>query len=75
MLKSSMLLRVLGVVYLLLGFLIVLNSFQGITGFVVFGDASIGWGGFLGVVFVLIGVVILFVSGREKEGDLRGSFK
>ena len=61
---------VLGWIYLILGIVILLNSFQGITGFVVFSDASVGWGWFLGLVFVVIGVVVLAAGREDEEGGL-----
>ena len=63
-------LRVLGLFYLVLGASVLLNSFQGITGFVIFESASVSWGYFLGVLFVLIGAVVISISGREREYSL-----
>jgi len=53
---------IIGIIYLLLGIIILLNSFSGITGFVIFEDVNVKWSSVLGVVFVLIGILIIMIS-------------
>jgi hypothetical protein len=62
-------LKLIGFGYLLLGIIIWLFSFSGITGFVVYGDANLNLGWFLGVVFFIVGVVVL-MAGRKKKSEL-----
>ena len=57
---------VLGVLLVATGFLLLLNYFQGITGFVVFEGAGKSIGGIVGVLMVLIGAAIL-VSSEVKH--------
>lgn len=73
-------LRILGILYLILGIIILLNSFSGVTGFVVFEDADVSGSGFLGVVFVVIGILILMAAKdnytlrREAHDQDRGGY-
>ncbi len=68
-----------GILYLVLGVVILFNSFSGLTGFVVFSGADIKWGSVLGVVFVVIGVLVLTArkewSKLEEISKGRTSFK
>lgn len=61
------LLVLVGVAYLFIGGVVLFNSFQGITGFVVYEGSDVEWGWFLGFVFVVIGVLVLMASNREKR--------
>lgn len=62
------LLRLVGIGYLLLGIVIILGSFEGITGFVIADGLSGGAGWFFGLVFLGIGIGLLM--NREAEGGL-----
>jgi len=68
---------VLGIIFLILGVFFLINSFSGITGFVIVEDFGRGISGILGVVFVLVGI-LLFSAGnygqeayRKRESKLR----
>ncbi len=53
------------------GFLLLLNYFQGITGFVVFEGAGKSIGGIVGVLMVLIGAAILVSSEVRHRSAIR----
>ncbi len=57
--------KILGIILFLVGCIFILNSFSGITGFVVAESVGKGVSGILGLVLV-IGGVLVFVEGREK---------
>ncbi len=48
-----------GTSFLFMGFVILLNSFQGMTGFVVFDGADVSFGTYAGLWFVLGGILLL----------------
>lgn len=56
--------RLIGVAYLLLGFIVILQSFRGITGFVIVEEVpqTIGW--LIGLAFIAVGI---FVIASSKE--------
>ncbi|MFH1425133.1 MAG: DUF308 domain-containing protein [archaeon] len=58
----GVLFRVLGVVFILFGIALMFNSFQGLEGYVVFEGTDVVFGYFFGVVFILVGVVLLMVA-------------
>ncbi len=70
----------IGIAYLLLGFIVILQSFRGLTGFVIFEDVpqQIGW--LAGVASIVVGIIVIAVSrgavivydakrARNKEHD------
>ncbi len=57
---------VFGIVFLLLGITIVFNSFQGLTGFAVYDNVDIKAGLFIGVWFVLTGIILALY--RKNRG-------
>jgi len=57
--------KIFGVLFLVMGVVVVFNSFQGITGFVVFEDVDLNAGFYIGVWFVLTG--ILLAAYRKKK--------
>ena len=67
----------IGVGYLLLGFFVILINNRGITGFFVFEGLGNGIGKIAGIVFVLVGVLVLTVSTleRNKESGLKELIK
>ncbi len=62
--------RILGLLYLVLGVGVLLNSFSGITGFVIYEDVDLKWGGLLSVVFVVIGILVLFTTRTSEKSEL-----
>lgn len=60
-------LRILGILILAFGISILLNSFQGITGFVIYEDIDIEIGSILGAIIVFAGILILQSSRVESE--------
>ena len=55
-----------GVLFVFLGATIIFNSFQGITGFVVYDDIDLKQGYVIGVWFVLTGIVLAIYRKREE---------
>ena len=64
--------RIIGFVFLVFGIILLLNSFSGITGYVIFKDVGKGVGSILGLVFVIGGLVLLMA---EREGAESGLVK
>ena len=77
----------IGVAYLLLGFIVILQSFRGLTGFVIFEDVpqQIGW--LVGVVSIIVGIIVIAVSresgivyivrgekNKEKAGKIKDTY-
>jgi uncharacterized protein YjeT (DUF2065 family) len=64
----------IGLGYLLLGIIVLLMSFSGITGYVAFeGDLGRNIGGAVGFVFVVVGILVLMA--RDKESNLEKNIK
>ena len=59
----------IGIGYLLLGIIVVLASFRGITGFIIAENLSGDIGKILGIVFFVIGILVLMNSRSYKEYD------
>lgn len=55
-----------GTTFLGIGIIIILNSFQSITGFVIFEDADANYGYFVGLWLIIVGILIL-TEGRETS--------
>ncbi len=56
-----------GISFLLIGIIIILNSFHSITGFVIFEKADVNYGYFAGLWLIIAGILIL-TEGRETSG-------
>jgi predicted membrane channel-forming protein YqfA (hemolysin III family) len=61
------LLTFLGLGYLLLGIIVVLMGFRGITGFVILGDVGGEVLGIVGVVIFLVGALVFSTALKEKR--------
>jgi len=66
--------RILGIISLVIGALFLLNSFSGITGFVIVEEVGRNVSGVLGLIFVLVGMVLMLAD-REGESELEISIK
>jgi len=64
-------LQILGVLLIIVGGVLILNSFSGITGFVVFGETGQKVGGAVGALLVLGGVLVFVVSEIRHRKVLR----
>jgi len=61
------LIRTIGFAYLLLGTIVLLNSFPSLTGFVIYEDIPAQAGGILGFVFIVVGIFVLMSSWSESR--------
>lgn len=68
------LLHILGIFYLIIGFIILLNSFQTITGFAIIQDIQPKISPILGIILISIGLLISTAT-KEKEGELEKKVK
>ena len=59
--------RITGTTLLAIGIIILLNSFQSFTGFVVFDSAEVNYGYFAGLWLIITGILIL-TEARERSG-------
>lgn len=64
--------KYLGLFFLVIGFIFILNSFFGITGYAIIEDASKGTSSILGYVFIVIGTV-LFLARRRVDYNIVAS--
>lgn len=71
--RKKSLLGEIGFFYLIFGVIILFNSFQGITGYAIFENTDVEWGGFLGVVFIIIGIVVW--SAAVRDGRLENKLR
>ena len=55
------------IAFFLIGIIILLNSFQSLTGFVIFENADVKYGYFAGLWFIIVGILIL-TEARETSG-------
>ena len=62
--------RILGIILLLIGIVLLLNSIPTIIGFVIFGNVSKQVGSILGIAFVVGGLMLLMSSKRDKMEKL-----
>ena len=60
-----------GIISIIIGFLFILNSFSGITGFAVFDDLGRGKSSIIGVVLIIAGIVLLSAR-RDYEWGEKG---
>ena len=58
--------KIFGMVFFLIGMVILFNSFQGITGFAVSENVDVNLGFVLGIWFVLTAVLLLAYRRKEK---------
>jgi hypothetical protein len=59
--------RYLTFLFLIIGFLFIINPFQSITGNVILDDIDIKVNYIAGLLFIIGGVILLYVSGEERE--------
>ena len=63
--------KLTGVILILIGIILILNSLSGITGFVISESIGTSVSGIIGLAFIIGGVFFLFLSSRkQKEGNL-----
>lgn len=62
-----------GTFFLLIGALFLINSFQGLTGFVVFEDGDVNLSSYAGIFFIVAGLIVL--SWREDGFHSRESLR
>jgi NADH:ubiquinone oxidoreductase subunit K len=60
-------LKFFGILFLLVGVTVLFNSFQGITGFAVYGDVDIDAGYFVAAWFVVVGMLLVAYRRNEVE--------
>ena len=65
---SRKILRTLGVISFIFGAVLLLNSFSGITGFVIIEDLERNMGSVWGVAFIIVGILLIFVERFERAG-------
>ncbi len=68
------LLHILGIFYLIIGFIILLSSFQTITGFAIIQDVQPKITSILGIILISLGLLIS-TAVKEKEGELEKKVK
>jgi hypothetical protein len=58
--------KIMGLSFLAIGAIVLLNSFQGLTGFVIFEGADVNYGWFVALWFLLGGIVLLMAKKHHK---------
>ena len=58
---------ILGILFIFTGIVLILNSFSGITGFVVFENISKNTGSIFGIVFIVVGALLFVIRGEEQR--------
>lgn len=66
---------ILGIVFLVLGIIFLLNPFSGITGFVIFESITKNASSILGLTFFIVGLLLILIGRAEKESELEESIK
>jgi hypothetical protein len=62
--------RVFGLLFFLMGITVIFNSFQGITGYVVYGDVDLDAGFIIGAWFIFTSILLAVFRGKtEKTKD------
>ncbi len=69
------LLNYIGFAYLLLGIITIFLLYRNITGFAVYNTSNSGWNSFTAVIFLVIGLIVLFANTKEKESTLEAKLK
>jgi len=67
--------KIFGIFFFLLGISVIFNTFQGMTGFVVFEDVNLNASVVIGIWFVLTGILLVVyrknISSKEIKNDRR----
>ena len=63
-------LRIIGGIFVLIGLVLTLNSVRLITGFVILSNLNAKASAAAGIFFLVCGILILFVAGRERKREL-----
>ncbi|MBU2562184.1 MAG: hypothetical protein KKF68_00810 [Nanoarchaeota archaeon] len=61
--------KILGIILIVSGIALILNSFSGITGFFIVEDINKDFGSFLGLILLLQGIFLYLVGAREAEKE------
>jgi hypothetical protein len=64
--------RILGGLLILIGIVLIFNSYIGITGFIIFEEFSWQVGPIFGIIFVLVGIIIFIKAERRRVQTLEG---
>ncbi len=64
--QKGIVFRIFGVLFVIAGISILFNSFQGITGFVVYEDVELKGGYVLGIWFVITGLLLALYKRNAK---------
>ena len=72
--QKGLIFRIFGVLFVIAGISIISNSFQGLTGFVVYQDVDLKAGYFLGIWFVLAGLMLaLYKRNTQIAQNVKGN--
>ena len=67
--------KIFGIFFFLLGISVIFNTFQGMTGFVVYENVSLNAGVIIGIWFVITGILLIVyrknLSSKEIRNDKR----
>jgi len=67
--------KIFGIFFFLLGISVIFNTFQGMTGFVVYENVSLNAGVIIGIWFVITGILLIVyrknLSSKEIKNDKR----
>lgn len=69
--SMGLIFKLFGILFFIFGITIIFNSFQGMTGFVVYEDVNLKIGFIIGAWFVLTSLFLISHRKKEKEDDKR----
>lgn len=59
--------QIVGFIFLILGGILILNTFSGISGYIIIEEIPVSSSGFFGLVFLLVGIILVLMEGGLEK--------